>query len=122
MKISKKVKVKAKKRKGDVAKKMTAEADATKTASPASQAVMESSQQTQAAAAADDGDGERRFYYFYYWPDRPGPYNGQRRNTCFSPSSTRFDSRHSRNFFRGKMINVAEVNKQRWLEESGQWL
>ena len=71
MKISKKVKVKAKKRKGDVAKKMTAEADATKTASPSSQAVMESSQQTQAAAAADDGDCERRFYYFYYWPDRP---------------------------------------------------
>ena len=23
--------------------------------------------------------------------------------------------------FRGKIINVAEVNQRRWLEESGQW-
>ena len=25
-------------------------------------------------------------------------------------------------FFRGKIINVSEVNQWRWLEESGQWL
>ena len=39
--------------------------------------------------------------------------------SCFSPSSPRFESR---NFFIGKIIDVAEVNQQRWLEESGQWL
>ena len=33
-----------------------------------------------------------------------------------------FDSQHSRIFFRGKIIDVAEVNQWRWLEESGQWL
>ena len=33
-----------------------------------------------------------------------------------------FDCEHSRNFFRGKIINITEVNQWRWLEESGQWL
>ena len=34
----------------------------------------------------------------------------------------RFDSQHSRNCFRGKLIDVAKVDQWRWLEESGQWL
>ena len=38
------------------------------------------------------------------------------------PSYPQFDSQHSRKFFRGKIINVAQVNQQRCLEESGQWL
>ena len=33
-----------------------------------------------------------------------------------------FDSRHSQQIFRGKIIDVAEVNQQCWLQESGQWL
>ena len=37
------------------------------------------------------------------------------------PSCTRFDSQHSQKNFRGKIIDVAEVNQRRWLEESGQW-
>ena len=38
------------------------------------------------------------------------------------PSCPRFDSQRSRNFFGGKIITVADVNQQRWLEESGQRL
>ena len=44
------------------------------------------------------------------------------RGTCFSPSSPGFDPQALPNFYRGKIINVAEVNQQRWLEENGQWL
>ena len=40
----------------------------------------------------------------------------------FSPSSPGFESQHSRNFFRGKIIGVFEVNQWPWLEESGQRL
>ena len=32
------------------------------------------------------------------------------------------NSQHSRNFYRGKIIDAAEVNQLHWLEESGQWL
>ena len=39
----------------------------------------------------------------------------QRLHSCFSPSSPRFDLRHSRIFF-----NVAETYQQQWSEESGQ--
>ena len=39
------------------------------------------------------------------------------------PHCPRFDSQHSRNFFRGKKLScVAEVNWRHFLEESGQWL
>ena len=38
------------------------------------------------------------------------------------PSSLGFDSRHSRNFFRGKIIDVTEVNQWHWLEKSGHGL
>ena len=38
------------------------------------------------------------------------------------PSCTRFDSQHSQKKFRGKIIDVAEINQRGWLEESGQWL
>ena len=38
------------------------------------------------------------------------------------PSSSLFDSQQSHNFFRVKIINVAEVNQRAWLKESGQWL
>ena len=41
---------------------------------------------------------------------------------AFGPSCPRFDSQGSRIFFRGKIIDVAEVNQWRWVEESGQWL
>ena len=34
----------------------------------------------------------------------------------------RFKSQHSPKNFRGKIIDVADVNQRRWLEESGQWL
>ena len=37
------------------------------------------------------------------------------------PSSPRFDSQHSRIFFRRK-LNVAEVNQWLWIEASGFWL
>ena len=33
-----------------------------------------------------------------------------------------FNYQHSRNLSRGKIIDVAEVDYWRWLEESGQWL
>ena len=33
-----------------------------------------------------------------------------------------FDSQRYRKIFRGKIINVAEVNQRDWFEESGQWL
>ena len=33
-----------------------------------------------------------------------------------------FDSQRSQKKFSGKIINVAEVNQRRWLEESGLWL
>ena len=36
-------------------------------------------------------------------------------------SCPRFDYHHSQFFFRGKIVNVAEVNQERCLEESGQW-
>ena len=36
--------------------------------------------------------------------------------------SPEFDSQHYQKNFRGKIIDVAEVNQQRWLEESGQRL
>ena len=32
------------------------------------------------------------------------------------------DSQHSRNYFRGKLIGVTQINYGRWFEESGQWL
>ena len=38
------------------------------------------------------------------------------------PKCPVFDSQHSQKIFRGKNINVAEVNQQRRLRESGQWL
>ena len=31
-------------------------------------------------------------------------------------------TQYSQKKFRGKIIDVAEVNQQRWLEEIGQWL
>ena len=46
----------------------------------------------------------------------------QRYHNCFSPRSAGFDSQHSQKHFRGKIINVAEVNLRRWLVESGRWL
>ena len=38
------------------------------------------------------------------------------------PSCPGFDSQHSLKNFRGKNVNVAEVNQHRCLEERGQWL
>ena len=38
------------------------------------------------------------------------------------PSSPGFDFQRSQKVFRRKNIAIADVNKQRWLEESGQWL
>ena len=37
-----------------------------------------------------------------------------------APSCPRFNSQHSQNYFRGKIINIAEVNQRHCLEESGQ--
>ena len=36
-----------------------------------------------------------------------------------APSSPRFDSQSSRIFFKEKIISIAEVKQQGWLEESG---
>ena len=38
------------------------------------------------------------------------------------PSCLCFDSQHSWNLFGEKIVDVADVNPQRCLEESGQWL
>ena len=38
------------------------------------------------------------------------------------PSCPGFESQHSEIFFRGKIVDVAESNQQRSLEESQQWL
>ena len=38
------------------------------------------------------------------------------------PSCPRFDSQRSQKNFRGKIVNVAEVNQLRCLEKSEQWL
>ena len=40
----------------------------------------------------------------------------------FLTQQPRFDSQGSPKNFIGKIIDVAEVNQRRWLEESGQWL
>ena len=37
------------------------------------------------------------------------------------PNCPGLDFHHSRIFFGGTIIDVAEVNKWSWLEESGQW-
>ena len=37
------------------------------------------------------------------------------------PGCTRFDSQRSQKKFRGKIVDDAEVNQWRWLEERGQW-
>ena len=39
-----------------------------------------------------------------------------------APCCARLDSQPSQVFFGGKIINVAQVNQQRRLEESEQWL
>ena len=36
--------------------------------------------------------------------------------------SPRFGSKHSCNFSKGKIVDVVEVYRLCWLEESGQWL
>ena len=46
----------------------------------------------------------------------------QRSHTCTSSSSPGFKSHNFGIFLRGKIINIAEVYKHRWLEESGPWL
>ena len=39
------------------------------------------------------------------------------------PSCPEFDSQHSAKILSDEIIiDIAEVNQQRWLEESGQWL
>ena len=47
-------------------------------------------------------------------------YFGQ--STCFSPSSHEFDSQRTQKNFKGKIIDVAQVNQPPLLEERGQWL
>ena len=45
-----------------------------------------------------------------------------RQHTCFSPNSPGFDSLHSQKNFWWKIIDVADVNQQHWLDENGKWL
>ena len=42
----------------------------------------------------------------------------RKQHSCFSPAALGSIPV----FFREKIIDVAEVNQMRWLEESGQWL
>ena len=55
---------------------------------------------------------------FLYTCSKP---RGGHHSTCFPPSSPGFESPHSPNKFRGKIINTAEVNQCRWLEENWLW-
>ena len=41
---------------------------------------------------------------------------------ALGPSCPRFDSQYSQKMFQGKIVDVAELNQRRGLEESGQWL
>ena len=43
-------------------------------------------------------------------------------NFASGPSCLRFDFQHSQKFSMEKIVNVAEINQQRCLVESGQWL
>ena len=43
-------------------------------------------------------------------------------STFFSPSSHEFDSQRSQKNFKGKIIDVAQVNQPLLFEERGQWL
>ena len=60
--------------------------------------------------------------FWCHYKARLGGSIAQRYHNCFSPRSAGFDSQHSQKHFRGKIINVAEVNLRRWLVESGRWL
>ena len=44
------------------------------------------------------------------------------KHTCFLTKLPQFQFPMFKNFFRGKITNVAEVNQQIYSEESGQWL
>ena len=41
---------------------------------------------------------------------------------AYGPGCPKLDSQHSRDFFRGKIVDVPEFNQWRCLEKSGQWL